>query len=87
MYWFIQGSFVFLADCFPDMFKSGGDAVAMRNTLDHQLRLLDSLAQHDVTKKDEIRRSPLFDVLYALDEQMKIAEERERRIEEQKSRN
>ena len=74
MYWFVLGSIRYLSDSFPRVFNDGGGK-GMGNVFDSQLRLLDSLAAHDMTKKDSVRRGLFLDALYSMDEQLRIQEE------------
>lgn len=74
MYWFVLGSIRDLAEAYPRVF-SGGSGKIVGNVFDSQLRLLDSLAAHDMTKKDSVRHGLFIDALYAMDEQLRIQEE------------
>ena len=74
MYWFILGTMQYLAASYPRVF-SGGSGKIVGNVLDNQLRLLDSLAHHDMTKKDSVRKGLFIDALYSMDEQLRIQEE------------
>ena len=76
MMWFISSCLADFANQFPRLF-SGEGSHAGGNVLDSQLRMLDLLADHDVTKKDQIRASALFDVFYSLDEMMREKENME----------
>lgn len=78
MYWFVLGSMEYLASQYPRVF-SGGSGKIIGNVFDGQLRLLDSLAQHDMTKKDSVRKGLFLDALYSMDEQLRIQEELERK--------
>ena len=78
MYWFVLGSMEYLASQYPRVF-SGGSGKIIGNVFDGQLRLLDSLAQHDMTKKDSVRKGLFLDALYSMDEQLRIQEESERK--------
>ena len=78
MYWFILGSLSFLAEMFPDVFS--GDGKGSGRIFDSQLRLLDSLAQSDMTKKDEVRHGLLIDALYSMDESISHKKEIEERF-------
>ena len=80
LYWFILGSIQNFADCYPRVF-SGGSGQITGNVLDSQFRLLDSLAAHDMTKKDEVRRGLFLDALYAMDEQLRIQEEMKEKMQ------
>lgn len=66
MLWYYIGSLRFIAEKFPRLF-SGGEAATDENPFDAQQRIIDELAGGDVTKKEQVRRSPLFDVLYTLE--------------------
>lgn len=80
LYWFVLGSIGYLADNYPRVF-SGGSGRVLGNVFDSQLRLLDSLAAHDMTKKDEVRRGLFIDALYAMDEQLRIQEEMKEKMQ------
>lgn len=68
MLWYYIGSLRFLSEKFPRLFRGEGDTEADPATLfDTQQRIIDELAGGDVTKKEQVRRSPLFDVLYTLE--------------------
>ena len=79
IYWYILGSLQCLADSYPRVF-SGGNGKIVGNVLDHQLRLLDSLAHHDMTKKESVRKGLFIDALYSMDEQLRIQEEMKERM-------
>ena len=66
MLWYYIGSLRFIAEKFPRLF-SGGEAATDENPFDAQQRIIDELAGGDVTKKEQVRRSPLYDVLYTLE--------------------
>lgn len=74
MYWFVLGCIGYLGMNYPRVFSGGGGRIR-GNVFDSQLRLLDSLAAHDMTKKDEVRHGLFIDALYAMDEQLRIQEE------------
>lgn len=77
MLWFITGSLASLNENYPRVF-SGGDGVSHNSVFDSQLRLLDSLAGSDMTKKDAVRKGLLIDALYTMDESIRRKEEREK---------
>lgn len=79
MFWFVGGCLSRMQRLFPRVF-SGGGGTAGGNVLDQQLRLLDSLAQGDMTRKDQVRRGKLVDALYVIDESVRRMEEREREM-------
>lgn len=80
MYWFIAGSIEELACAFPRLFSAAPASGRRSNTFDQQLRLLDSLAGSDMTKKDAVRNGNLLDALYAMDESVRKQEELEGRM-------
>lgn len=63
--WFVLGSFSALESTFPNCFSGGGSGAT--NVFDAQQRIIDSLADGDVTKKDKVRQSLLFDALYSME--------------------
>lgn len=82
MFWFVSGCISRMHRLFSRVFSGGGSAGG--NVLDQQLRLLDSLAQSDMTKKDLVRRGKLVDALYVIDESLRRMEERERELSKKK---
>lgn len=75
MYWFILGCMEYWAASYPRVFGGSGGGKIVGNVFDGQLRLLDSLAQHDMTKKDSVRKGLFVDAIYSMDEQLRIQEE------------
>ena len=65
--WFFQSSLEFLAEKFPHVFVGGGDGSVSKNSFDTQNKIIDRLADGDVTKKPIVRQSLLYDVLYTLE--------------------
>ena len=55
----------FLAQRFKHCFSGGSKSTG--NSFDTQNRIIDHLAKNDVTKKEIIRKSMLYDVLYTLE--------------------
>lgn len=80
IYWFILGSLSILAAWYPRVFSGGGKPGPSGCVFDAQLRLLDSLAQSDMTRKPEVRRGLLLDALYSMDESIRRREEMEENI-------
>ncbi|WP_333615924.1 hypothetical protein [Bacteroides pyogenes] len=80
MYWFILGSLSLLAAWYPRVFSGSGKPAPSGRVFDAQLRLLDSLAQSDMTRKPEVRRGLLLDALYSMDESIRRREEMEENI-------
>lgn len=79
MYWLILGSISLIADSYPRVFS--GSRKATGRVFDAQMRLLDSLAQSDMTKKPEVRKGFLIDALYSMDESMRRKEETEESLQ------
>lgn len=79
MTWFVMGSIRYLSDSFPRVFGDGGGQ-GFGNVFDSQLRLLDSLAAHDMTKKDSVRKGLFLDAIYSMDERLRIQEEAEKKM-------
>lgn len=80
MFWYISGCMRRIHRLFPRVFSGVGSAVG-GNVLDQQLRLLDSLAGGDMTKKDQVRKGRLIDALYVIDESLRRKEEYDRELE------
>lgn len=77
--WFVEGCFRGLGDAFPRLFSSSGSS-SKNGVFDMQLRLLDSLANSDMTKKDAVRKGFLYDALYSMDETVSRQEEMEKQM-------
>ena len=80
MFWYVSGCLRRIYRLFPRVFSGGGPPMG-GNVLDQQLRLLDSLAGGDMTKKDQVRRGKLIDALYVIDESIRRKEEHEREVD------
>lgn len=65
--WFYQGTLHFIEEKFPHVFSGGSDSSEPLNVFDNQQRIIDSLADGDVTKKDQVRKSLLYDALYTME--------------------
>lgn len=75
MLWYWMGCLSFLRTKFFRLFGSGGAVQSPGEFYDSQLRIIDALANGDMTKKDAIRRGDLYDALYSMDESVRKAEE------------
>ncbi len=64
--WFYLGSLHFLEAKFVNVF-SGSSSGENMNVFDNQQRVIDSLADGDVTKKNQVRESLLYDALYSME--------------------
>lgn len=78
LYWFILGSMTSLSNSYERVFSGNGKATG--RVFDAQMRLLDSLAQSDMTKKPEIRKGYLIDALYSMDESIRRHDESQENI-------
>lgn len=65
--WYIQGTMSFLQLQFPHVFGTLDDSDQKVNVFDYQQRIIDSLAEGDVTKKNKVRQSLLYDALYSME--------------------
>lgn len=65
--WYIQGTMSFIQLQFPHVFKPTGDDDSTINVFDYQQRVINSLADGDVTKKNKVRESLLYDALYSME--------------------
>lgn len=74
--WFYLGTMHFLEEKFPHVFSGSGNANV--NVFDNQQRIIDSLAEGDVTKKMQVRESLLYDALYSMEMAALRIEEMER---------
>ncbi len=70
---------------FPRVF-SGQKGSIRNNVFDSQLRLLDTLANSDMTKKDAVRKGSLMDALYSMDESVRKHDELEERLQSKRGR-
>ena len=73
MYWFITSCMQSWSDNYPRIFC--GEGKAINGVFDSQQRLLNMLANGDITKKPEIRESNIMDAFYTIDEAMRAKEE------------
>ena len=84
MFWFVSGCISRMHRLFSRVFSGGGSAGG--NVLDQQLRLLDSLAGSDMTKKEQVRSGKLIDALYVIDESIRKKEEYDKEVERMKQK-
>lgn len=75
MYWLWEGSMRFLASKFPRVFGGGGDDGRHYNILEEQQKIIDALADGDVTRKPLVRSSYLYDVLVTMEQTLARQEE------------
>lgn len=77
--WYYLGTLNYLSERFPNVLNGSGDGDYAINVFDNQQRIIDSLAEGDVTKKEQVRESFLYDALYS----MEMAAIRMQEMEEQ----
>ncbi len=70
--WFYLGCMNFFGEKFPLVFS--GESAS--DVIDGQMRIVDALAKNDVTKKEKVRKSDLYEALYT----MQIAAEESERL-------
>lgn len=76
--WFYLGTLNYLSERFPDVLSGGSSDGKELNVFDNQQRIIDSLAEGDVTRKDQVRESLLYDALYSMDVAAKRMKEMEK---------
>lgn len=79
MFWQWTGSLRYLARRFPRAFAPGEDGGRDVNVFEEQQRIIDALADGDVTRKPLIRQGLLYDVLMTMEQNIKRAEEQKRK--------
>jgi hypothetical protein len=65
IFWFYLGCLDFITDKFPLTFSGGGEVKG--NVYENQMRIVNTLANGDVTKKQEVRNANLYDALYSME--------------------
>ncbi len=65
--WLYLGTLHFLSVRFPHVFSGGASSDSTVDVFDNQQRIIDTLAQGDVTKKEQVRSSLLYDALYSME--------------------
>jgi hypothetical protein len=75
--WFFLGCIQFISEKFPMTFSGGGTPSG--NIFESQMRVIDALASNDVTKKEAVKNSLLYDALYSLEIAAENAERLKRR--------
>lgn len=65
--WFYLGTLSYLSARFPSVLSGGSSDGEDLNVFDNQQRIIDSLAEGDVTKKEQVRESLLYDALYSME--------------------
>jgi len=67
--WYYIGSMNFIAGKFPRTFSSTGASTGSKNRtiIDNQMRVIDNLAGNDLTKKETVKKSLLYDALFTME--------------------
>lgn len=80
MFWFFIGSMRFIQEKFPRVFPGGDGDSEGGDIFDIQQRIVDEMASGDVTKKEQVKQSLLYDALYTLE----MAIERDEKMKQNK---
>lgn len=82
MLWYWMGCLSFLRQKFPRIFApvGTGKATTPGELYDSQLRIIDALADGDMTRKEAVRKGDLYDALYSMDEAIRKNEELEKHL-------
>lgn len=67
--WWVEGCLRYIGKMFPALFSSPEESLGKSNNsnvLASQMRIVDSLSSGDVTKKEAVRKSKLYDTLYSM---------------------
>lgn len=67
MFWYYIGSMNFIRQKFPRIFPDSSDNTESFSVFDMQQRVVDELAAGDVTKKDAVKKSLMYEVFYTID--------------------
>lgn len=79
MFWYWCGSLAALQRLFPRVFSSTGKG-STGNAMENQQRIIDALADGDMTRKQAVRRGLLLDAMFSMDESIRKAEEMKRNL-------
>ena len=82
--WLFLGTLQYVEGRFPHVFSGSADDAGQVNVFDNQQRIIDSLAGGDVTKKDQVRSSLLYDALYSMEMAAVRIEEMEKKYQAKK---
>lgn len=67
--WWVEGCLRYIGKMFPALFSAPDESPGKSNNsnvLASQMRIIDSLSTGDVTKKEAVRKSKLYDTLYSM---------------------
>lgn len=73
MFWYWCGCMAALRRLFPRVFSGTGGNDG--NVFEEQQRIIDALAEGDMTRKDAVRKGLLLDAMFSMDESVRKAEE------------
>ena len=65
--WYYLGSMAFMTEKFPVTFSGTSGSSSGRSVFENQMRVIDSLAGNDLTKKQTVKNSLLYDALFTLE--------------------
>ena len=65
--WYYIGCLNFIEGKFPRTFSGKSDSTGNRTIIDNQMRVIDILAGNDLTKKETVKKSLLYDALYTME--------------------
>lgn len=78
MFWYWIGSLGALRRIFPRVFSGSGKDIG--NIFEEQQRIIDALADGDMTRKQAVRSGLLLDAMFSMDESIRKAEEMKRSL-------
>ena len=81
--WYYIGSFDFIQNKFPRVFSAGGEKSNL-TVFENQQRIIDALADNDLTKKQAVKKSLLYDALLTLEIAAENAEKLKREMKTKK---
>lgn len=67
--WWVEGCLRYIGKMFPALFSASEENMGKNkeiSTLSSQMKVIDSLSSGDVTKKEAVRKSLLYDALYSM---------------------
>lgn len=76
MLWYILSALGLMQERFPSVFAGKQEGGA--NVYEEQMRIVNAMAEGDVTKMEAVRKAPLYDALLAMEESVRQAKEMER---------
>ena len=65
--WYYLGCLAFMAEKFPITFSGTGGSSSGRSVFENQMRVVDALSGNDLTKKQIVKDSLLYDALFTLE--------------------